>query len=119
MKSMGQRATGARLERMQASPRWDGQGFRNLHPIPPGLRDASGPRASMLEILCPDGRRRPPGPLPTVNPRETWAQAPASGLRASWLGHSSVLIEIDGLRLLTDPVWGPRVSPSTLAGPKR
>ncbi len=119
MKSMGKRASGARLERMQASPRWDGQGFRNLHPIDPGLRDTDGPRASMLEILCPDGRRRPPGPLPVVHPRETWARAPGSGLRASWLGHSSVLIEIDGLRLLTDPVWGPRVSPSTLAGPKR
>jgi L-ascorbate metabolism protein UlaG (beta-lactamase superfamily) len=30
-----------------------------------------------------------------------------------------VLIEIDGLRVLTDPVWGPRASPSSLAGPKR
>jgi L-ascorbate metabolism protein UlaG (beta-lactamase superfamily) len=30
-----------------------------------------------------------------------------------------VLIEIDGLRVITDPVWGPRASPSTLAGPKR
>jgi L-ascorbate metabolism protein UlaG (beta-lactamase superfamily) len=40
-------------------------------------------------------------------------------LRATWLGHSTVLIEIDGLRLLTDPVWGRRASPSSLAGPKR
>jgi len=40
-----------------------------------------------------------------------------SGLRATWLGHSTVLIEIDGVRLLTDPVWGPRASPSRLAGP--
>ena len=30
-----------------------------------------------------------------------------------------MLIEIDGLRVLTDPVWGPRASPSRLAGPKR
>jgi L-ascorbate metabolism protein UlaG (beta-lactamase superfamily) len=30
-----------------------------------------------------------------------------------------VLIEIDGLRVLTDPVWGPRASPTRLAGPKR
>ena len=42
-----------------------------------------------------------------------------TGLRATWLGHSTVLIEIDGLRVLTDPVWGPRASPSTLVGPKR
>ena len=42
-----------------------------------------------------------------------------TGLRATWLGHSTVLIEIDGLRVLTDPVWGARASPSRLAGPKR
>ena len=30
-----------------------------------------------------------------------------------------MLIEIDGYRVLTDPVWGPRASPSRLAGPKR
>jgi L-ascorbate metabolism protein UlaG (beta-lactamase superfamily) len=42
-----------------------------------------------------------------------------SGLRATWLGHSTVLIEIDGVRLLTDPVWGTRASPSSLVGPKR
>jgi len=40
-------------------------------------------------------------------------------LRATWLGHSTVLIEIDGLRVLTDPVWGTRASPSRLVGPKR
>ncbi len=27
--------------------------------------------------------------------------------------------EIDGYRVLTDPVWGPRASPSRLVGPKR
>ena len=41
MKSFGQRATGARLERMQSSPRWAGDGFRNVHPLTPGLRDSS------------------------------------------------------------------------------
>ena len=44
---------------------------------------------------------------------------PASGLRITWMGHSSLLIEIDGKRILTDPVWGPRASFSTLVGPKR
>jgi L-ascorbate metabolism protein UlaG (beta-lactamase superfamily) len=44
---------------------------------------------------------------------------PSSGLRATWLGHSTVLIEIDGVRLLTDPVWGARASPSQWVGPKR
>jgi L-ascorbate metabolism protein UlaG (beta-lactamase superfamily) len=46
-------------------------------------------------------------------------RAPASGLRVTWMGHSSMLIEIDGVLLLTDPVWDERVAPMTWAGPKR
>ncbi|CAN5368302.1 MBL fold metallo-hydrolase [soil metagenome] len=45
--------------------------------------------------------------------------APVNGLRITWIGHSSVLIEIDGKRILTDPVWSERVSFSSYIGPKR
>ena len=44
---------------------------------------------------------------------------PASGLRITLIGHSSLLIEIDGKRILTDPVWSERVSFSRYFGPKR
>ncbi|MDB5197463.1 MAG: fold metallo-hydrolase [Flaviaesturariibacter sp.] len=40
-------------------------------------------------------------------------------LRVTWLGHSSTLLEIDGKRLLTDPLWYQRVSPFKHIGPKR
>jgi L-ascorbate metabolism protein UlaG (beta-lactamase superfamily) len=119
MKSLGARAQGLRLERMQASPRWDGQGFRNVHPILPGLRDPAVRAPTLSEFLCGGERRVPAQALPALDPRVAWARAPQSGLRASWLGHSTVLLEIDGVRVLTDPVWGPRASPSRLVGPKR
>jgi L-ascorbate metabolism protein UlaG (beta-lactamase superfamily) len=119
MKSLGRRAEGQRLERMQASPRWAGDGFRNQHPIPPGLRDLSAARPTLSEFLCGGQRRVPGAPLPSLDPRPAWSRPASSGLRATWLGHSTVLIEVDGLRVLTDPVWGPRASPSRLAGPKR
>ncbi len=45
--------------------------------------------------------------------------APESGLRVTWMGHSSLLLEIDGLRVLIDPVWDERASPVRWAGPKR
>ena len=45
--------------------------------------------------------------------------APESGLRVTWMGHSSMLVEIDGVRVLVDPVWDERASPSKWAGPKR
>ncbi|GAP34487.1 MBL fold metallo-hydrolase [Piscinibacter sakaiensis] len=119
MKSFGARAAGARRERMQASPRWAGEGFRNVHPVLPGLRDPSVARPSLGDFLCGGERRVPAGPLPVVDPRPGWQRAPSDGLRATWLGHSAVLLEIDGATVLTDPVWGPRASPLRLAGPKR
>jgi len=119
MRTLGARARGPRLERMQASPRWNGNGFRNVHPVSPSLRDPTVPFPSMREFMRTGPPRFPDAPLPTVDPRETWRKPPASGLRLTWLGHSTLLIEIDGFRLLTDPVWGERVSPFQLIGPKR
>jgi L-ascorbate metabolism protein UlaG (beta-lactamase superfamily) len=119
MKSLGSRSAGARLERLHSSPLWAGTGFRNIHPILPGLRDPKASMPSVPEFLCGGERRVPRGPLPSVSPLEAWTRPPETGLRATWLGHSTVLIEIDGLRVLTDPVWGPRASPTRLAGPKR
>jgi L-ascorbate metabolism protein UlaG (beta-lactamase superfamily) len=119
MKSLGRRAGGARLERMQSSPRWTGQGFRNVHPVLPGLRDPTVPMPTLREFFFGGDRRVPPGPLPTLDPRDTWTRRPDTGLRATWLGHSTLLLEIGGLRVLTDPVWGGRASPSRIAGPKR
>ena len=41
---------------------------------------------------------------------------PASGLRVTWMGHSSMLVEIDGVRVLVDPVWDERASPVRVDG---
>jgi len=48
-----------------------------------------------------------------------YRQPPSSGLRVTWMGHSSMLVEIDGLHVLIDPVWDERASPVRWAGPKR
>jgi L-ascorbate metabolism protein UlaG (beta-lactamase superfamily) len=57
------------------------------------------------------------GPFKTDN--SVYLKPPGSGLRVTWVGHSSLLIEIDGKRILTDPVWSERVSFTQLMGPKR
>ncbi len=119
MKSLGKKPDGLRLERMQSSPLWNGSAFQNVHPILPGLRDPTLRPPTVGEFLRGGARRVPRGTLPSVDPINTWLTKPGSGLRATWLGHSTVLIEIDGLRVLTDPVWGLRASPSRLIGPKR
>ena len=104
---------------MQASPLWTGDSFRNVHPVLPDLRDPTVPMPSLKDFLCGGERRVPRGPLPSMSPLDAWTKKPQSGLRVTWLGHSTMLIEIDGVRVLPDPVWGPRASPSALIGPKR
>ena len=103
---------------MRASARYVDGGFRNTFEVAPGLKKGTaGPTIS--EFLCGGQRRTPPGPLPSVNPLADWLRSPDTALRATWLGHSTVLLEMDGVRVLTDPVWGERASPVTFAGPKR
>ena len=119
MRSLGKRPDGLRLERMKASACWGGEAFRNIHPILPGLRDPAAKMPSLSDFLCGGERRVPRQQLPSISPRDAWAKPPGTGLRVTWLGHSTTLIEIDGHRVLTDPVWGPRASPSRLIGPKR
>jgi L-ascorbate metabolism protein UlaG (beta-lactamase superfamily) len=114
----GSRAAGARLERIVASPRFVDGAFRNSVPRTPMMKGGSG-LATVGDYLFGGQRRTPPAPLPSDDPRALWQRSPDSGLRATWLGHSTVLVEIDGVRVLTDPVWGERASPSRFAGPKR
>jgi len=116
--SFGKRAEGARLERMKGSPRWADGAFRNTQPVAPGLKKGTV-TPTVREFLCGGQRRTPPGPLPSTSPADGWGRPPESGLRATWLGHSTVLVEIDGARVLTDPVWGDRASPVGFAGPRR
>ncbi|MGQ0647003.1 MAG: MBL fold metallo-hydrolase [Gemmatimonadaceae bacterium] len=111
-------SSGLRLERIKASPRFNGRTFVNTHPVSPGLK-AGVERPTMRDFLCGGERRTPAGPLRLSDPTRQWGRQPESGLRVTWLGHSTLLIEIDGVRVLTDPVWGTRASPMAFAGPKR
>ena len=46
-------------------------------------------------------------------------QPPADAALATWVGHATVLLQVGGLNLLTDPHWGERASPLSWVGPKR
>jgi L-ascorbate metabolism protein UlaG (beta-lactamase superfamily) len=61
--------------------------------------------------------RDPLGPFHTD--ARLYVTPPVSGLRVTWFGHSSMLLEIDGVRVLIDPVWDERAGPSRWIGPKR
>jgi len=89
--------------------------FRNQLPTRlPRLREI------LPEWILGKAQSTPLAPLPTV--RRTSADfrdPPATGLRVTWLGHATSLVEIDGRRFLLDPVWAERSSPVPGAGPKR
>jgi L-ascorbate metabolism protein UlaG (beta-lactamase superfamily) len=112
--AFGGRAHGQRLARMQRSPQWRDGSFRNPQPLQNSFRGV------ISGAWHASDHTGPTGALPVVTgDRKHWASPPGSGLRVTWLGHSSLLIEIDGYRLLTDPVWGARASPFGWVGPRR
>ncbi|MGV9688278.1 MBL fold metallo-hydrolase [Streptomyces sp. NPDC003444] len=118
--SFGADSTGERLARIRRSPNFRDGIFQN----PEQAR--RGPSGSTVELARTyfekqgRARRAPTGAIP-VHPTTVadLARPPATGLRLTWLGHSGVLAEIDGHRVLFDPVWGDRCSPFPFAGPKR
>jgi L-ascorbate metabolism protein UlaG (beta-lactamase superfamily) len=114
--SFGAAPSGERAERMRRSPQFRDGRFHNREAasvLPPG----SAPRLLRQAVTGRD-RRHPSGPVPVV--RETAGRAlSAEGLRAIWYGHSSAMVEIEGRRVLFDPVWSERCSPSRLVGPRR
>ena len=95
-------------------------GRRYLNPIParvPGfsLMFKVGPR-----IFLGAKARSPRGPLgPFHTDAAIYGTTPSSGLRITWMGHSTSIVEIDGMRILIDPVWDKRASPTSWSGPKR
>lgn len=108
---------GLRLERVRASRQWRDGVFRNTAPVGPGLK--SSPLPLLGEFFFSGAERTPRAALPLSDPRPAWARAPETGLRLTWLGHSTALLELDGARVLTDPVFGERASPLSFAGPRR
>ena len=75
--------------------------------------------ALMSDLLFGGKKRRPSKPLPVESPHATWATPVSSGLRVTWFGHSTLLLESSGVRVLIDPVFGDYASPGFFAGRKR
>ncbi|MBL8980977.1 MAG: MBL fold metallo-hydrolase [Gemmatimonadetes bacterium] len=116
--ALGAAPTGERLARIRRSPNFVNGAFQN--PPSPETPRLATPGQMLKTWIFGDQVRHPPMPVATVLlTGAEFAQPPTSGLRATWLGHSTVLVEVDGARILFDPVWARRASPSTLVGPLR
>jgi L-ascorbate metabolism protein UlaG (beta-lactamase superfamily) len=96
------------------SDHFDGRSFNNL--LPSGVISPASMPSIVKAMLTRGDIGKPGRPIPLAHSSLT---GPAAALAVTWLGHASALIEIDGLRVLADPVWSDRVSPSLFVGPKR
>lgn len=113
-RAFGHKPDKERRARMEASPQWDDGHFENPQPV---ITDFG---LSLERMFKKSKVASPEDPLPVVEPDPTLlAEASETGLRVTWLGHSTILLEIDGVFILTDPVWGERTSPLSFMGPKR
>ena len=92
--------------------------FKNPWPdsAPPGHR-------AVLRMLRETRVKRTPTPprgsFPTAAPNIKRPRADVATATATWMGHSTVLLQVGGLNILTDPVWSERSFPVQWIGPRR
>jgi L-ascorbate metabolism protein UlaG (beta-lactamase superfamily) len=113
--AFGDREPGVDDPRVTGSPRYRDGRFHNAVPaavVPPGTG-----KKILRELIFGKQKRRPTGTIPLVTTPP--GEPDPDGLSVTWYGHSSVLVDIDGKRVLFDPVWSQRCSPSRLVGPRR
>jgi L-ascorbate metabolism protein UlaG (beta-lactamase superfamily) len=112
-------ALGASRRQLQptvtGSPLFSGGRFHNTLPTPT-IPPASARKGLLRQMHEDRHKGLPAGRVPVVRPE---LPEQAADLAVTWFGHSSALLEVDGRRVLVDPVWGERVSPSPLLGPRR
>jgi L-ascorbate metabolism protein UlaG (beta-lactamase superfamily) len=97
------------------SDHFDGTRFFDPDGVPPkSLRE-------VLRWQFGGGRKRAIWPdwVPSAHADTPPARVDGGGVRLSFVGHASWLIQTAGMNILVDPVWSERASPFAFAGPKR
>jgi L-ascorbate metabolism protein UlaG (beta-lactamase superfamily) len=116
---VGSNPAGERLARIEASPNYRDGKFHNV--VETNMDMPVGAMAKVMwEFMKGAEGREPKDTIPTVPfDREAWEAVPDTSIATAWFGHSSVLIKMDGITFLCDPVFGERASTFAFMGPKR
>lgn len=115
-------ACGAQADRVvdaTSPPHHTANGFRNLHVEDPNrsLFDFIAMRYFSDTHWADHEARADEVPVQQIDIAAV--RNPPDKVQVSWLGHSTFLIQKNGLNILTDPIFGDRASPVSFAGPKR
>ncbi len=111
-----------------SAPRWQGpltEHFDGDKFVTPGAPEKHGGFSSLsgLKSLLDWQLHRQPGPWreyrdEPFGPRPP-AQVPMGAMRVTFINHATTLIQLDGVNVITDPIYAERCSPVSFAGPKR
>ena len=96
------------------SGHYDGKRFHNL----------DGVKARGLKDVIKWAMTEEPGPWKELSLTDITYENPpeakiTDGIKITFVNHATFLIQVDGLNILTDPIWSYRASPFQWIGPKR
>ncbi len=86
------------------------------HLQPPQQGPPNGPQRRIYHPTHPPASAAFPVHAPDY---AAFSSAPPGSVSAIWAGHASVLFRLEGLTVLTDPVFAKRASPLPFLGPRR
>lgn len=117
MSSLGRQPKGDDLKRIKHSSRYGEDSFVNPVTTANGI---NGGFIGMIARYMNKPDPKPKGVIPVSrHDGAAWTTRQDKGVRFVWVNHATVLMEVDGVRILTDPIWSDRCSPVGFAGPKR
>ncbi len=119
LSQFGAKPDGKWLERAKQSPHFNGEKFINS--VPTNLSWSYNDYKKMLSKWFSGGEDREPQENIEVVGLDSSAieSFSESDINVVWLGHSTILLEVENKRILIDPVWSERCSPISFMGPKR
>jgi N-acyl-phosphatidylethanolamine-hydrolysing phospholipase D len=104
---------------MRMPPAHHGPDGRFRNPWPGNINPGLGHMFRFLRERSRAAPTPPRGSFPVAEPAVVYPRADADTLSATWVGHSTVLLQLGNLNVITDPVFSPRAFPVQWAGPRR
>ncbi|MCD0488366.1 MBL fold metallo-hydrolase [Pedobacter sp. MC2016-14] len=114
--SFGTAPSGARLERIKKSPQYKDGAFQNQSETPTFTGGGTFLTVMVDFMFGKHERKSPDYTLPSV--KRDLKLNPAEKPEITWFGHSSYLLQVNGINILVDPVFSGRTSPVSYAGTK-